>query len=88
MKYLGIPLNDSSLGMGPFSGLVDKVAKRIPPWKGKNSSSGGRLILSNNCLASLPVYTMGFYLLHKDIHKRMDTIRSRFFWRGVGDDFK
>jgi hypothetical protein len=56
MKYLGIPLNDSSLGMGAFSGMVDKVAKRIPPWKGKNSSSGGRLILSNSCLASLPMY--------------------------------
>jgi hypothetical protein len=31
MKYLGIPLNDSSLGMGAFSGVVDKVAKRVPP---------------------------------------------------------
>jgi hypothetical protein len=70
------------------SSLVDKVEKRIPPWKGKNSSSGGRLILSNNCLASLPMYTMGFYLLHKCAHKRMDTIRSMFFWRGAGDDFK
>jgi hypothetical protein len=79
MKYLGIPLNDTSLGMGAFSDLVDKVVKRIPPWKGKNSSLGGRLILSNSCLASLPVCTMDFYLLHKGTHKRMYTIRSRFF---------
>jgi hypothetical protein len=89
MKYLGIPLSDSSLGMGVFAGVVDKVAKRMPPWKGKNSSSGGgRHVLSNDCLANLPIYTMGFYLLPKGTHKKMDTIRSRFFWRGAGDDFK
>jgi hypothetical protein len=88
MKYLGIPLSGSSLGMGAFAGVVDKVAKRIPPWKGKNSSSGGRLVLSNSCLASLPIYTMGFYLLFKGAHKKMNTIRSRFFWRRAGDDFK
>jgi hypothetical protein len=45
MKYLGIPLSDSSLGMGVFAGVVDKVAKRMPPWKGKNSSSGGEACL-------------------------------------------
>jgi hypothetical protein len=88
MKYLGIPLSDSNLGMGAFVGVVEKVAKRIPPWKGKNSSSGGRLVLSKSCLASLTIYTMDFYLLPKATHKKMDTIRSRFFWRGVGDDFK
>jgi hypothetical protein len=65
--------------MGAFSRVVDKVAKRIPPWKDKNSSSDRRLILSNSCLASLPKYTIGFYLLPEGSHKKMDTIRSRFF---------
>jgi hypothetical protein len=31
IKYLGILLSDSSLGMGAFSRVVDKVAKIIPP---------------------------------------------------------
>jgi hypothetical protein len=73
MKYLGIPLDNAKLGMAipldnaklgmsAFVGMVDKVAKRVPPWKGKIMSSGGRLILSNSCLASLPTYMMGFYL--------------------------
>jgi hypothetical protein len=88
MKYFGIPLNNLNLGTRGFAGVVDKVAKKIPPWKGKNSSSGGRLILSNSYLASLPIYTMGFYLLPKGSHKKMDSIRSRFFWRGARDDFK
>jgi hypothetical protein len=62
--------------------------KECPPWKGKNISSGGRLILSNSYLASLPVFTMGFYLLPKSTHMKMDIIRSRFFWRGAGEKFK
>jgi hypothetical protein len=51
-------------------------------------SSRGRLILSNNCLSSLPTYIMGFYLLPSETHRSMNTIRSRFFWRVAGDNFK
>jgi hypothetical protein len=51
-------------------------------------SSGARLILSNSCLSSLPTYIMSFYLLPKGIHKAMDGIRSRFYWRSAREDFK
>jgi hypothetical protein len=44
MKYLGIPISDSKLGKGAFVELNGKVSKRIPPWRGKQSSSGGRLM--------------------------------------------
>jgi hypothetical protein len=88
MKYLGIPLTDMKLGMGAFDGVVEKIAKRVPPWKGKHMSSGARLILSNSCLTSLPMYTMEFYLLPGECHKKMNSIRCKFFWRGVEDKFK
>jgi hypothetical protein len=88
MIYLGIPVSDKKLGKGAILGLTGKIAKRAPPWKGKLMSYGARLILSNSCLSSLPTYTMGFYQLPKGIHKAMDGIRSRFYWRGVGEDFK
>jgi hypothetical protein len=84
MTYLGNPLSDTKLGMRGFFDISKKIAKRIPPWKGKHMSLGGRLILSNSCLASLPTYVMGFYLLPQGNHRKMDYIRSRFFWRGVG----
>jgi hypothetical protein len=64
--------------------MVYKVSKRVPPWKGKHMSSVGRLIHSN-----LPTYTMGFYLLSLDsIHRKMDTVISKFFSRGASGDFK
>jgi hypothetical protein len=88
MKYQGIKFHDAELGVAAFAEMVEKVAKRVPPWKGKNTSSGGRLVMSNNCLTSLPMYNMGFYLLPKCTHRKMNTIRTRFFWRGVADAFK
>jgi hypothetical protein len=47
-----------------------------------------REILSNNCLANLPTYTIGFYLLPLGIHTKMDGVRCRFFWRGASGDSK
>jgi hypothetical protein len=46
---------------------------------GNTCHLGGRMILCNTCLASLPTYTMGFYLLPKGTHKKMDGVRSKFF---------
>jgi hypothetical protein len=79
IKYLGIPLSSNKLYARDFIGMPEKIFKRIPPWKGKHSSSGGRLILINSCLSSLSTYMMGFYLLPQDTHRKMDHVRSRFF---------
>ena len=88
MRYLGLPLSDHRLGIQAFSGVVDKMKKILDPWKGRTLFSGGRLVLTNSCLTSLPIYTMGFYLLPKTIHTEMDQIRSNFFWQGDRDEFK
>ena len=88
MKYLGPPISEHRVGSTSFAGLVDKMRKRLDPWKGRNLSLGGRLILTNSCLSSLPMYTIGFYLLPKMVHAEMDQIRGNFFWQGAGGDFK
>jgi hypothetical protein len=88
MKYLGIPISENRLGILAFTGIPDKMRKRLDPWKRKHLSSGGKLILTNSSLTSLPMYTMEFYLLPKGTHEAMDSIRSKFFWQGVGEEFK
>jgi hypothetical protein len=40
---------------------------------------GGKLILTNSYLSNLPMYIMGFYVLPKGVHGKMDSIRSKFF---------
>jgi hypothetical protein len=47
-------------------------------------SLGGRLILINSCLSSIPTYMMGFYHLTDGHHEEFGTIRGRFFWQREG----
>lgn len=38
MKYLGIPVSDSHLAMGAFSPIIQKMGKRLDPWKRASTS--------------------------------------------------
>jgi len=88
MRYLGVPISDSRIGISGFGGLKQKMAKRPDPWRGKHLSSGGKLVLTISCLSSLPIFMMGFYLLPKSVHKWMDSLRGKFFWQGAKEEFK
>jgi len=79
IKYIGIAVSDRFLGIPAFQGLAEKTLKRLDPWKGKFMTSGGKLMLTNTCLSNLPMYVMGFYLLPKGVHSKLDFIRSKFF---------
>ena len=46
------------------------------------------MILTNSTLSSIPTYTMGVYKLGEEVHQKMDSIRSQFFWSGAGDKFR
>lgn len=41
MKYLGIPVSDQHLSKKAFSPILQKMIKRLDPWKGKHITSGG-----------------------------------------------
>jgi hypothetical protein len=77
--YLGLPISDRALTMEQWLFLVRKLAAKVEPWWGKFMSSGGRLILSNACLANLPTYAMGLFLLQDGIHAKFDSHRARFY---------
>lgn len=85
LNYLGIPISDSHLGMGAFSPIIQKIINRLDP---KHITSGGRQILTNSCLSSIPIYFMGFYWLTDGFHGKMDSARANFLWQGAGNRFK
>jgi hypothetical protein len=41
MKYLGFPISDSRMGVSAFKDIVDKMRRKLQPWKGKHLTSGG-----------------------------------------------
>lgn len=79
LTYPGIEIGDRKVHKKADEKILSKMNNRLDNWKSHLLSTGGRLILVNSCLSSLPIYTMGFYRLSEKIHKKMDSIRARFF---------
>jgi hypothetical protein len=52
--------------------------------KSKLPSYGGRLTLINSVLSNLSVYMLFFFEIPKEVLKRLNFLRSRFFWQGDG----
>src|SRR3989337_1881294 len=44
-------------------------------------SYGGRLVLINSLLTSMPMFLLSFFEVPKGVRKRLDFFRSRFFWQ-------
>ena len=88
IKYLGFPISDRALYSEAFKGILEKMRKKLQPWKVKLLSSGGRLVLTNSVLSSMPTYMMGIYNIQEGVYAQMDTIRSQFFWSGDCNKFK
>jgi hypothetical protein len=65
--------------------LVDKVAGKLPSWKGRLLNKAGRLPLVNSVLLSLVLYHMTMFQLSKWAIKKIDRIRPRFLWFGSDD---
>jgi hypothetical protein len=81
VNYLGMPIRDSRILIKDLDPLVGRVKSKAEPWRGKFTSKGSKTVLINSCLASLPMYAMGLYLLPEGVHGDFDKELSRFFWQ-------
>jgi hypothetical protein len=84
MKYLGVMISNKHMGVEDLAYIHQKVSKRLPTCQSCNLSSGGKMILIESCLSSVPNYSMGVYMLQDEIHHKMNTAISNFFWHGPG----
>jgi hypothetical protein len=75
MKYLDIPVSNMKLYSTDLIYVGVKVEKRLPSWQGLHLSSGGKSILMESSMSSLPMYTMGMYLLLEEVHHKIDSAR-------------
>jgi mannosylglycoprotein endo-beta-mannosidase len=65
IKYLGVLVASTKLHVIDWLLVDEKLMKRLDGWKGSTLSFGGRLVLINSCLSSIPTYYMSMYLLPK-----------------------
>jgi hypothetical protein len=78
-RYLGIPMSPSRIHNKDWRVVEERFQKKLSSWKGKLLSSGGRLVLINSVLSSLPMFMMSFFRIPKGVLEKLDYYRSRFF---------
>jgi hypothetical protein len=81
-KYLGLPLQIGRTKIEDEQILIDKVAEKLPRWKGKLLNKTGRLTLINSVLSAVVIYHMNIFPLSKWTIKKIDRIRRNFLWHG------
>ena len=84
-RYLGIPMHHRQLLNSEWRKVEDRFKQKLSCWKAKYLSFGGRLVLLNSVLSSLPMFMMSFFEIPKGVLKNLDHYRSRFFWQGSSD---
>ena len=83
LTYLGAPLSTSRLARADEQHIVDKVAARIPTWKGKLLTSVGRATLAKSTVSAIPVHTSICCALSPWALREIDKRRRAFLWAGA-----
>ena len=60
-------------------GVDERFQKKLSGWKEKLLFAGGKLILINSVLSSLPLFMFSFFEVSREVLKKLDFYRSRFF---------
>jgi hypothetical protein len=87
-RYLGIPMHHRYLLNSEWRKVEERFLQELSCWKAKYLSYGGRLVLLNSILSSLPMFMMSFFEIPKGVLKNLDHFRSRFFWQGTTNKLK
>ena len=84
--YLGLPLGNTHKDLKIWDNIVEKTEKRLARWKAQYISFGGRHILSNFVLDSLPTYVMSLFTIPAKVVKKLDKLRRDFLWHGCKEN--
>lgn len=87
-RYLGIPMHFRKLRNAEWNSVIERIEKKLSSWKGKHLSVGGRLVLINSVLSSLPVYMLSFFEIPRKVLEKIDFLRSRFYWQSEDEKKK
>ena len=82
LKYLGIRISGKKPSKADWEILIEKIEKKLPIWQGKLLSMGGRLVLLDAVLSSIPLYYLAIFQALKWCIDKIDKIRKQFLWAG------
>ncbi|GKV33735.1 hypothetical protein SLEP1_g42199 [Rubroshorea leprosula] len=87
-KYLGIPVGANPKRLDTWSPVIDCLRRKLSSWRSDSLSFGGRIILLNAVLSSIPVYFFSTLKAPKKVTNLLSLIQRRFLWGGSEDKNK
>jgi hypothetical protein len=81
-RYLGVPLSIRKLRRSDEQPLIDKVATRIPTWKGKLLNIAGWTTLVKVTMLAIPLHMSIALCLSLRALDSIDKLRRAFLWCG------
>jgi hypothetical protein len=82
-RYLGLLLRTRRIRREDEQILIDKVAAKLPSWKGRLLNQAGQLTLINSVLSSIVIHHMSVFQRSKWAIQKIDKIRQAFLWCGL-----
>lgn len=91
--YLLFKFLDMNVGYSPrrlymWKDVISNIRNRLSTWKSRYLSMGGRVVLINVVLNSIPIYNLSFYKARVKLLKKIRRIQSNFLWGGCDNKRK
>lgn len=80
--YLGMPVGIGPLKTDTWSGILDKIKRKIQHWGSMWLNPAGRLVLLKSGLISLPIYRFSLIQAPMAVHHKMEKALRHFLWQG------
>jgi hypothetical protein len=64
--------------------VLDRIKAKLNSWGNRYISLGGRIVLLNSVLNSVPIFYLSFLKMPVKVIKKVEAIQRNFLWGGVG----
>nr|GEZ34625.1 RNA-directed DNA polymerase, eukaryota, reverse transcriptase zinc-binding domain protein [Tanacetum cinerariifolium] len=78
-NLMGSKVGDPMSRIQSWHDVTEGMHTRLPKWKLKTLSIGGRLTLLKSVLYTIPIYHMSIFKVLMKVLQNMESIRARFF---------
>jgi hypothetical protein len=82
-KYLGLPVGANPRLCSTWKPMLDAIKGRLCSWGNRYVSLGGRIVLINAVLNSLPIFFLSYLKMPKKVWKELIKIQRVFLWAGL-----
>jgi len=87
VKYLGLSLGAPYKSTSLWSGIIEKMERRLAGWKRLYLSKEGGLTLIKSTLSNYPTYYLSLFPIPIIVANRLKKLQWDFLWGGINDEF-